>query len=714
MDAEQRVSSSQPFPLRPARMGIAFMVLVALSSAATWYAGAKFRSTATFQVAVIKASERLNRHGEALVYSTKLAVTTGNPAYVKEYQRVQPQLREAMAQLRASIKLTENAKTAQIVDLADMEATRIEQAALDLVLSGHRDVAGQLLEGREYKYWANLYFQGLGQIQSRAEAFLEKTQSDAARFSLASVFVSLGGLPLAALAWLFLVRPARKWGEELDRARHQAELAGLAKSEFLASMSHEIRTPLNSIIGFTDVLLEDQALDERQRRQVSLVHNSGNALLAVINDILDFSKIEAGKIDLNFETFATDALIDNSVSITRSSAEAKGLSLEVEQDPRLAQYYVGDEHRLRQVLLNLLNNAIKFTHSGSVILSVDVEADDGADALRFSVRDTGEGVPQDKQHRLFESFSQADTTVTRRHGGTGLGLAISKRLVEAMGGTIGVMSREGEGSTFWFTVNLVHAEAPPRPQGEACPLQVIRSARILLVEDVPVNQELACAILSKDGHEVFTANNGEEGVEAARAGIYDLILMDIQMPKMDGVEATRMIRGLPGSAGKVPIIAMTANVLPEQVKLFLGAGMDDHVGKPIRQADLKAAINRALESAHGPDRPATGAAPPAFDAEIFEKMSSLLPPERLRTHLLNFAQQLDDLCKPNGPAEGVEQSAHKLVSQAGMFGFMRLSQMCRDLEQACRESVGVSEDLRGTCLAATQARAQVTEMLRRI
>jgi CheY-like chemotaxis protein len=365
------------------------------------------------------------------------------------------------------------------------------------------------------------------------------------------------------------------------------------------------------------------------------------------------------------------------------------------------------------VLLNLLNNAIKFTHTGWVILSVDVEVDGGSDVLRFSVQDTGEGVPEDKRHRLFESFSQADSTVTRRHGGTGLGLAISKRIVEAMGGTIGVMSKEGEGSTFWFTVNLAQAEDPPKPHAEVYPLRAIRSARILLVEDVPVNQELACAVLRKDGHVVVAANNGEEGVEAARSGTFDLILMDIQMPKMDGVEATKNIRMLPGRAGTVPIIAMTANVLPEQVKRFLNAGMDDHVGKPIRQVDLKAAINRALESA-SPARKLPLEHPAAFDAETFDKMSSLLPPERLRTHLLNFSQQLEDLCKAREPAGGMEQLSHKLVSQAGMFGFMRLSQLCRDLEHACRGDVRTTEELRTTCLAANDARAQVAVMLRAI
>jgi CheY-like chemotaxis protein len=232
------------------------------------------------------------------------------------------------------------------------------------------------------------------------------------------------------------------------------------------------------------------------------------------------------------------------------------------------------------------------------------------------------------------------------------------------------------------------------------------------VEDVPVNQELACAVLAKDGHEVVTANNGEEGVEAARTGLFDLILMDIQMPKMDGVEATRIIRTLPAPACSVPIIAMTANVLPEQVKRFLAAGVDDHVGKPIRQADLKAAINRALESAPQSKEPQAAEDLPAFDSGTFEKIRTLLPTERLRTHLTNFAQQLDSLCEANGPDEGIEPMAHKLISQSGMFGFMKLSQLCRDLEQACRDGSDTTDELRRTCLSASEARVQVAEMLR--
>lgn len=381
-------------------------------------------------------------------------------------------------------------------------------------------------------------------------------------------------------------------------ARATAEEAAGAKGDFLASMSHEIRTPLNSIIGFTDLLLEDESLDERQRRQIGVVHKSGNALLAVVDDVLDFSKIEAGKVDIHPQPFPIGDLLDRMASITRNFAEAKGLHLSVAQDPNLAKCYLGDEQRLQQVLLNLLNNAIKFTDSGKVALSVSVERSTvRADTILFSIEDTGEGVSDDKQHRLFHSFSQADGTIAKRHGGTGLGLAISKRLVEAMGGTIGVRSKEGKGSTFWFKVKLAQAELPSAPHAPAAPAVATRSARILLVEDVALNRELACAILRNDGHQIDTADDGEEAVKAARQGGYDLILMDIQMPKVDGIAATKMIRALPGPAGTVQIIAMTANVLPDQVEHFLAAGMDDHVGKPIKQAELKAAINRALRLA---------------------------------------------------------------------------------------------------------------------
>jgi PAS domain S-box-containing protein len=388
---------------------------------------------------------------------------------------------------------------------------------------------------------------------------------------------------------------------DLEEARRQSEAASAAKATFLANMSHEVRTPLNSIIGFTDLLLEDPTLDDQKRHQIQMVQTSGSLLMTIVDDILNLSKLDAGKVELDLRPFALEALVDNSSSIIRTVAEAKGLQLTTSVDPEASTYHIGDEGRLRQVLLNLLNNALKFTPAGLIKLEVQRVLSLGdADRLRFSVTDTGTGIAPDKQHRLFKQFSQADSSVSREYGGTGLGLAISKSLVELMDGHIGVFSTEGIGSTFWFEVDLPHAAAPavPVPQAAAAsPHAAARAAKILLVEDVPFNQELAEAILSRAGHSVRVAGDGVEALKIVGQEDFDLILMDVQMPRMDGITATRRIREMAGAKAAVPIIAMTANVLPEQVREFRAAGMSGHVGKPIKQAELHAAIAAALEAA---------------------------------------------------------------------------------------------------------------------
>jgi CheY-like chemotaxis protein/nitrogen-specific signal transduction histidine kinase len=392
---------------------------------------------------------------------------------------------------------------------------------------------------------------------------------------------------------------------DLEEARRQAEAASAAKATFLANMSHEVRTPLNSIIGFTDLLLEDPTLDDRKRHQLGLVQKSGSLLMTIVDDILNLSKLDAGKVELDLRPFPLEALIDNSTSIIRTVAEAKGLQLNTWVDPEAATYHLGDEGRLRQVLLNLLNNALKFTAEGSIKVEVKrILTANAMDRLRFSVSDTGPGIATDKQHRLFKKFSQTDASVSREYGGTGLGLAISKSLVELMDGHIGVFSTEGMGSTFWFEVDLPHASAPATavtaepslPSSAAAP-SARRGANILLVEDVPFNQELAEAILTRAGHTVRIAGDGLEALKAVVQEDFDLILMDVQMPRMDGITATRRIREMSGPKGLVPIIAMTANVLPEQVREFRAVGMNAHVAKPIKQADLHAAITAALSPA---------------------------------------------------------------------------------------------------------------------
>ncbi|MEO6248017.1 MAG: ATP-binding protein [Sphingomicrobium sp.] len=382
---------------------------------------------------------------------------------------------------------------------------------------------------------------------------------------------------------------------ELEGARRQAQEALESKAAFLANMSHEVRTPLNAIIGFTDLILEGPTLAAPVRRQLELVKTAGDALLTVVNDILDFSKMEAGKVDLVSNAFDLDFLVESSASIVRQSAETKGLALALNIDRSLRRSFVGDDGRLRQILLNLLSNAIKFTRHGSVTLDVTHGSvgPDASRAILFTVTDSGQGIKASEDGQLFERFAQANSAIGGEHGGTGLGLAICRNLVTLMGGSIGHRPNPAGGSIFWFEVNLREVGYTSEPR--LPPLSASRpgaALTILVVEDVPVNQELAAALLTRKGHSVVIANNGKEAIVAIQQGEFNLILMDIQMPVMDGITATRLIRLLPGRTGTTPIVALSANVMADQIDTFREAGMNDHIAKPIRLRDLDEAIAR--------------------------------------------------------------------------------------------------------------------------
>ena len=486
---------------------------------------------------------------------------------------------------------------------------------------------------------------------------------------------------------------ARRAQRAAGVARRAAERASAEKSDFLAFVSHEVRTPLNGVLGTLSLLL-DTALDAEQRAYAETARRSGETLLWTVNELLDLSRIEAGKLELEELAFDPGQPLREVLALQAAAAADKGLRLTASLDAALPARILGDPRRLRQVLLNLVDNAIKFTAAGAV----DIRLTREAGRLAVEVRDTGAGIPAQLRRRLFRRFQQADAGTARRHGGSGLGLMICRRLVGLMGGEIGVESREGQGSVFRFDLPLVAApdDAPalPDPPPAEAPARRLAGdapfARLLLVEDSEASQLVAAAILRKAGYEVDLARDGETAVEAVASGSYDAVLMDVRMPGLDGYAATRRIRALAGTAGRVRILALTASAMPGDVQRSLGAGMDAHLAKPVDRAGLLGAVAALLAAMPARLRAAAPAAEPGpahalLVRETLEELRAAVGPGRLPDLLGVFAAET--LARLRRLAEhpalaAVEQEAHALQSAAGTFGAAALREAGTALERA--------------------------------
>ena len=522
-------------------------------------------------------------------------------------------------------------------------------------------------------------------------------------FINANFFISAGmlGSIIVGSVLIYSQRKSFLLEKGLLHAKQEAEHANSAKSSFLATMSHEVRTPLNGVLGIVS-LLDDTQLDSKQRGFVETIRYSGEALLTILNDILDFSRLEANKLNIEYVEFDISKLVTSVTDLMQSRASEKGIFLQNFISIDIPEYVVCDPTRLRQVLINLISNAIKFTDDGEIRIKVINLFEEGDECrLRFEIQDSGIGIAQEIQDNLFEEFTQADSTISRKYGGTGLGLSICKKIVELLKGKIGVTSKEGEGSTFWFEIPMEVVDYDPmlhRGMYEATDVyRTTEPMNILLAEDNKVNQQVAIGLLEKLKHTVTLAENGQEAVDLCREKDFDIILMDMQMPVMDGLEASREIKALGDEKASIPIIALTANAMRGDDERCLMAGMVDHIEKPVQPVKFYNTIAK-----HAPAHIKSDTAQPANETrqsiagidkdeavvdlsilqEIEKSMGKDFAHNFVNENLPELGKYIDRLKDCGSDQKEILHAAHDIKSTAALFGLTNVSALAEAIEIA--------------------------------
>ncbi len=540
-------------------------------------------------------------------------------------------------------------------------------------------------------------------IERREQKIYERERPDGTVLEIRTVPTAEGGLVRTYTD----ITQRRAAERALRREKERAEAAAAAASEFLANMSHELRTPLTAIIGVSEMLLKESHSPDSQRHFMEMQRNAGQGLLSVISDVLDFSKIEAGQFELDIQPFELERLLKSCVEIVGAAARLKNLTVSLEIHEGIPRWVNGDAPRLRQVILNLLSNAVKFTYSGSVRLSVE-SLDGQTGMLLISVSDTGIGIEPDQAARIFDRFSQADSSTTRRFGGSGLGLAISRRLVGLMGGGITVRSAKGQGSTFAFTVSL---PACDQPEAAAADQAVMSGGayRVLLAEDNDLNRQFIKAMLEQQGHHVTAVNDGAEAVRTAVRAEFDVILMDVQMPDMDGYQATQAIRRATAQTPLLPIIALTANVLSGEEERCLRAGMNACLAKPVNWPSLFETMDRLVvqQRAKSPDarrlvRMLAHGEPSVLATlnkatlrHIRDALGDGPAANLIRLFAIEARQQFQQPGSMDADRTAIARTAHSFGGSAGLLGFDCLAESCRKLSVAIDDAA--FDDLLASC-----------------